>query len=283
MPFFFLYQKMPTKTLFKYFICENKNERMLYMNCKFKRDCKNADTQACNDECFAFVVLHGVDGNRGYWNTTRVPKKYQNCLMDNLPIAAANPRAYEVVQKYCKDVLYYTLEKGMGMFLFSIPNTENPLGTGTGKTTSAVTMLNEFLIARVSDYIKDDFSFKENPTVFVKLSELQNLYNGQFRGTYETQGDASKKYYTLINRMKTAELVVVDDIGIRDLTEPFKNELYDVIDTRVTNDLATIYTSNYPLTQLNEILGERITSRIEGQCYQLGFKGEDFRKGGLFR
>ena len=253
------------------------------MDCKFKRDCKKANTCDCNDGCFAYIVLHGVDGDRGYWNTTRVPKKYQNCMMDNLPIEGENPRAFEVIQKYCKDVLYYVLEKGMGLFLFSIPNAENRLGTGTGKTTSAITILNEFLISRVSDYIKDDFKFRENTTLFVKLSELQNFYNAQFRGTFDTQGDASRKYYTLMNRMKNAELLIIDDIGIRDLTDAFKNELYDVIDTRVTNDHATIYTSNYPLSHLNELLGERIVSRIEGQCYQLGFKGKDFRKGGLFR
>lgn len=253
------------------------------MECKFSRKCNNYNSKECNAECFPYVVLHGLNGNSGYWSSSRIPKKYDNCFADTLPIEKDNPEAYKVIKKYCSDVTNYVCNKGMGLFLFSIPNTENRLGTGTGKTTSAITILNEYLIARVGDYIRNDFKFGNNPTMFIKLSEFQNIYNSQFRGGFTVQAEASTKYYTLLNRMKTVELLVIDDIGIRDLTDAFKNELYDVIDTRVTEDKATIYTSNYPLSKLPELLGDRIASRIEGQCYPVGFKGKDHRKGGLFR
>lgn len=254
------------------------------MNCKFKDKCNNySNYEKCNNECFAYVVLHGVNGKSGYWGNSRIPEKYKECTVDNLPIGSDNPDAEKVIKRYCSDFDKFVLDKGMGLFLFSIPNAENRLGTGTGKTTSAITILNEYLIHRVQSFIKNDFDFKDNPVMFLKLSELQNTYNSQFRGGFKIQEEASIKYYTLLKRMKTVELLVLDDIGIRDLSEPFKNELYDVIDTRVTNGLSTIYTSNYPLSTLADLLGERIVSRIEGQCYSVGFKGEDHRKGGLFR
>lgn len=253
------------------------------MNCKFNNRCNNYKTNVCNNECFAYVVLHGVDGNGGYWNSSRIPKKYENCFIDTLPIKEDNPKPYEVITKYCNNITEFVLNKGMGLFLFSIPNPENRLGTGTGKTTSAITVLNEYLVARVGEFIKNDFNFGNNPVMFTKLSEIQNIYNAQFRGGFKVQEEASAKYYALLKRMKTVELLVIDDIGIRDLTEAFKNELYDVIDTRATEDRATVYTSNYPLKKLPELLGDRIASRIEGQCYPVGFKGADHRKGGLFR
>lgn len=252
------------------------------MKCKFKKTCDRYKTSECNDECFAYVVLHGTDGTKGYYGNTRVPKRYQDCDVENLPIQKDNPKAFEIITKYASEPLKYVLDKRLGLFLFSIPNKDNPLGTGTGKTTSAITILNEYLIARVKQFLQDNFNMKDNPVMFIKLSELQNTYNSQFRGGLELQKQGSYKYYNLLNRMKTTELLVVDDVGIRDLTEPFKNEIYDLIDTRVTEELPTIYTSNYPLAKLNDFLGERIVSRIDGQCYQVGFVGKDNRKGGLF-
>lgn len=253
------------------------------MDCKFKKKCSKINTDQCNRECFPYIVLHGIEGNSGYWGSTRVPKKYENCFIETLPIREENPNAFNVIEKYSKDVLRYVKDKGMGLYLFSVPNVNNRLGTGTGKTTSAITILHEYLIARVGEFIRNDFNFGDNPTMFIKLSEMQNIYNSQFRGGYSNQQDMSTKYFALLSRMKNVELLVIDDIGIRDLTDAFKNELYDVIDTRCTEDRATIYTSNYPINSMGDILGDRIVSRIEGQCYPVGFKGEDHRKGGLFR
>ena len=253
-----------------------------FMECKFKRICKNANTDKCNIECFPYVVLHGTSGDGGYWGSRRTPKKYDNCFLDTLPIAKDNPKAYGVISKYCKDVLGYALDKRVGLFLYSIPNKDNRLGTGTGKTTSAITILNEYLIARVKQQLEDGFKLGDCPVMFIKLSELQNIYNAQFRGTREIQEESSIRYYRLKKRMMTTELLVVDDVGVRDLTDAFKNELFEIIDHRATEEVTTICTSNYPLDKLNEFLGERIVSRIDGMTYKLGFEGKDHRQGGLF-
>ena len=81
--------------------------------------------------------------------------------------------------------------------------------------------------------------------------------------------------------MLQAELLVIDDIGLRNSTENFANELYEVIDERANDELATIYTSNYPIDSLGEILSHQIASRIEGSSIELEFEGKDNRKGGL--
>lgn len=122
---------------------------------------------------------------------------------------------------------------------------------------------------------------EHNASMFVKASELQNRYNEQFRGSAEMQKGASDRFYTLKQRMKQVPLLVLDDIAIREITQAFENELYEVIDTRATNELATIFTSNLAIAELGAMIGERITSRIDGMTVKVAFQGKDFRRGGL--
>lgn len=255
---------------------------MFSSQCMFNRTCKKKDSESCNKYCYPFVMLHGQDGKGGFWRTTGVPARYKNCTIQNLPIKGENPKIHEVIEKYLSNLNEYVNTKGVGLFLFSIPNKENPFGTGTGKSTTAITILNEYVLFSVKRHLKGEEELINNPALFVKASDLQNKYNAQFRGSFDNQQQASDGFYKLKDRMKAVKLLVIDDIAVRDTTEAFKNELYEIIDHRATEGLTTIYTSNYPLSKLNEFLGERITSRIDGMCYALGFKGTDHRKGGLF-
>ena len=250
--------------------------------CKLADTCKKAGSEQCNNLCFPFVFLHGSQGNTGMWATRNVPKKYDNCWMGNLPIKESNPKAYSVIEKYCGNVVDFVLNKGVGLFLYSIPNKENKFGTGTGKTTSAITIQNHFTLEASREHLKGNLVLEQNPSLFVKASELQNKYNEQFRGTVEMQKEASEKFYKLKQRMKEIPLLIVDDIAIREITQAFENELYEVIDTRATNELATIYTSNLAITELGAMIGDRIASRIDGMTVKVAFQGQDFRKGGLF-
>lgn len=256
---------------------------MFSKNCMFNRTCKKKDLEECNKLCFPFVVLHGSKGDGGFWRATGVPARYRNCLMNNLPIKEQNPIIYEKIEKYLSKMEYYIDEKGVGLFLHSIPSKENYFGTGTGKTTSAITILNEYVLYAVRKHLKGEKEIKGiNPALFVKASEFQNKYNAQFRGSQESQKEASDSFYNFKGKMKKVPLLVIDDIAVRDCTEAFKNELFEIIDHRATEGLATIYTSNLKLEDVKGLLGERITSRIDGMTVKLGFVGKDNRKGGLF-
>lgn len=256
---------------------------MFSNNCMFNRTCKKKDTEQCGKLCFPFVVLHGSNGDGGFWRTTGVPIKYKKCLIENLPIKAENPRAYGTIEKYLSKIEYYVEERGVGLFLYSVPNKENLFGTGTGKTTSAITILNEYVLQAVKKHLRGESEIKGiNPALFVKASEFQNRYNSQFRGSQESQKEASELFYRLKGRMKKVSLLVIDDIAVRDCTEAFKNELFEIIDYRATEGFATIYTSNLQIEKISEFLGERIASRIDGMTVKIGFTGKDNRKGGLF-
>ena len=92
------------------------------------------------------------------------------------------------------------------------------------------------------------------------------------------QKDASERYYAIKNRAKAVELLVFDDIATKASTESFTEELYEIIDHRATEELATIYTSNMTLEDVAGLLGDRIASRIEGMTVPVAFTGRDYRR-----
>lgn len=251
--------------------------------CKLADRCKYAGTERCNILCSPFMLLHGLNGEAGLWKGRNVPPKYSNCFLRNLPTANDNPAAYAWVKRYVGNILE-NVKNGIGLFFYSIPNAENRFGTGTGKTTSAVTILNEYLLARVIQHSKGERPIEDLPALFYKASELQNVYNAQFRGTSEMQEAASQKYYRVKNLLMNVELLVFDDIGIRQkITDAFENELTEIIDARDSKTLATIYTSNLPVEKLADTLGDRIVSRIEGMTEKVAFVGKDHRRGGVLK
>ena len=253
-----------------------------------KRDCSfHKVERECDYTCFPCTFMFGVEGGKGgLWATTGVPKAYKGCRIDNLPIAEANPRAYTIVQKYVDNVMSFVLEKNAGLFLYSIPDESNPFGTGTGKTTSAITILNHYVIERARAYLKGQMDMKDNPALFVKCTELQNVFNAQFRGSKEMQEQASARYYSLKKALKNTELVVMDDIATRGsrISEAFEDELYEILDYRATHaNGATIFTANINMDDLSKCLGERIASRIAGMTVKIGFRGQDNRLDSLFK
>jgi DNA replication protein DnaC len=247
--------------------------------CIFADVCKFAGKEShCHDYCFPFRKAHGESGEGGIVGLSQIPKKYKQCKPSNLPIKEENPDTYEAIMSICENIEVF-IDEGIGLYLYSTPNSDNPRGTGTGKTTSACTIGNTYLSKRIQEHIKEEREIKgRSPVLFAKMSQLQNKYNAQFRGTRDMQEIASKEFYTLKKQMIETDLLIVDDIGLRGSTEAFTNEFYEIIDERATEEKANIFTSNVPLDSIGEILSEQIMSRIYGCTEQLDFKGQDHRK-----
>ena len=246
------------------------------MDCKFYRTCKKYGTEDCNSTCYPYIMLHGLSGTGGFYNTSNIPSRYKDCLVDNLPIKdnPINKEKYDRIVRYKNDIINLVLDRAVGIYFYG--------GTGTGKTTSAISLLNEFLIARVRLHLLGEKPLVNNPTLFISLAEFQNIFNSMYRGTSEMQEQSTIRYYTLKEIMKTVELLVIDDIATRDTTESFQNELFEIIDRRSAERLTTFFTSNVELEMLVPIVGERITSRIDGMTTTISLDGEDNRKGGNF-
>ncbi|WP_214796540.1 MULTISPECIES: ATP-binding protein [unclassified Exiguobacterium] len=234
----------------------------------------------CDYTCYPYVIMHGMNGDGGIWKSTQVPKRYQKSFLKNLPIAEQNPASYKFVSRYIERVTEL-VRRGIGLYLYSIPNKENRKGTGTGKTTVATAIINEYVIQRVIEHSKGEYPIVENPALFVKASEFQNTFNEQFRGTDESKQKAASKFLKYKKLMLSVELLVIDDIALRGTTEAYQDLLYEIIDKRYNEELTTIFTSNTPLEQLGEVMNYQIASRIEGMTEEVLLKGLDNRKGGV--
>ena len=243
--------------------------------------------RTCDFSCFACTFFHGLEqgGRGGLWATTGVPKKYRKSRVADMPFGKDNPKAHQAITKYCGNILTNVQEKNYGLFLYSIPNDSNVMGTGTGKTTGASAIVNEYVIARGKLYLSGKKEMKDNPALFVRGSELQGHFNAQFRGNKQLQDEATSRYYKLKREIMKRELVVFDDIATRGskISEAWEEELYQMIDYRssMVDEGATIFTANINNAQLADLLGHRIASRINGMTIPIGFSGSDKRKQAL--
>lgn len=247
-------------------------------NCRFKGSCKRYGTNKCHENCYPYILLSNI------LNATNVPKKYRECSLSNLPIEGDNPKAYKLTTNFIhgKNGIVKNVNNGYGFFFVGQPSNTNKFGTGTGKTTAAITILNHYTIEVVRAYLRHEVTLEDNPSLFYNMAEFQSLYNSQFRGTQEEQAKATHKYNRVRELMMKTNLLVMDDIAIRGLTEAFENELYTIINHRAIECLSTIFTSNLGTEDLKPILGERIVSRILGMTMTIIFEGEDHRIFGDF-
>lgn len=76
-----------------------------------------------------------------------------------------------------------------------------------------------------------------------------------------------------------ADVLFLDDLGAAKLTEWTEEVTYRLINHRYEQCLPGIFTSNVPPTQLRDVLGERIASRLTEMCERVVLKGDDRRKG----
>lgn len=239
--------------------------------------CKKRGTESCYQNCYPFVLMHSYTGDKGYWGINNVPFRYKDLtaeVLNDLEI----PKEYKFqFRKMFTKIGDIVDNQHVGLYLFS-------KSSGTGKTTMAVALMHEYLIYRVEKFFKDlqnTKSYDKRPTMdnspvfFMSSAEFQNIYSGQFR---DNDGELSERYKVIKERMKQTNLLVIDDIAIRNVTEAFNNELFEVIDYRTSQGKPMIITSNVTLDELERTLGQRIASRVKGSCVPIGMVGSDKRK-----
>jgi DNA replication protein DnaC len=77
--------------------------------------------------------------------------------------------------------------------------------------------------------------------------------------------------------VKGCKLLIIDDIGAERVTEWVRERMVSIINTRSSNGLCTIYTSNLSPKELTEELGDRIASRVLGSSQVVEISGGDWR------
>ena len=258
------------------------NER----NCILSDKCKLAGSaEDCTVHCPLFIGLSGR------LKTAGIPNDYVNLTLETSPVGPSQATIYA-------DLLNY-----VGTFERQFDPTAlrgNPLKSlylysaepGTGKTTTAAALLHEWIRTHYIGSLKRKQTAAQVAGFFLDVTEWQQLYN-QFNRPKVPESiaePASAKYYANMEKARTAPFVVLDDIGVRNVTEGFRGDLHTVVNYRVTNNLPTVYTSNLPIRygkeksiaggpfDLVDVLGEeRLADRIGDRCITATFKGKSKR------
>ncbi|MEC0399891.1 ATP-binding protein [Bacillus subtilis] len=257
-------------------------------NCVLANGCAGAGTPACTKHCTAFIQMHGVSGNGGRSAAAGLPREYRLVTLQNSPARGAiyiKERKPSVIKEsvttmaeaYVKSFeRQFDQETGMispadrikSLYLVS----ESP---GTGKTTTAAALLNEWLRVHYSGSLRRGLTPLQRPAYFLDVNEWQTEFN---LATMANDDEGMAEFQRKMKLAMSAPFAVLDDIGVRDCTPAFRGYLHAVINARVTNQLPTIYTSNIALDSLADVFKEkRLADRVGDLCREIEFVGESKR------
>lgn len=246
------------------------NETNHASNCVLASRCNVANTVRCNGQCSHFIAIHGASGLGGRSAAAGLPKDYRLVTLSNSPVAENQPKIYETLRKYASTferMFESDGERIKSLYLFS----ESP---GTGKTTSASALINEYIIANYIGSLKRSKQALGRPAYFLDVNAFQTDYNLATMTNDESEMNAIK---ATIKRTQQAPFAVLDDIGVRSASEAFRAYVHAIINYRTTNGLPTVFTSNLPIEEMATVFDERLYDRMRDQCAVLTFGGESKR------
>lgn len=212
--------------------------------------CKQAKSEKCTEFCIGYVQLQNI------YELSNLPKRYQF----DIPLIAGQDMESFIKLRDFMDNVVENVEQGRGLVLYSKTK-------GNGKTSWACKIMNAYFKAvALTNNMRCRGLFLNVPDFLQKIRENFN--------------NPSEETQELIENVQEADLVIWDDIGTENPSDWVRERLYTFINKREAEGLSNIYTSNIPLETLenNKYLGDRIVSRILGQCSVIEFVGGDRRR-----
>lgn len=224
------------------------------------------------NECVESVdrCAHAIAIN-GRIDASKMPREYRGITLFNSPARESQSTIYNKLGDYIETFGRIHDETDSrrikSIYLYS----KNP---GTGKTTTAIALLNQFIIASYLGALKRDMRPPLRPVFFLDLNELQSSFN---LATQTRDEGALKRFRKTIEIASFCPFVAIDDIGLRSATEAFRGHVHTIINARCANGLPTVYTSNIPIDELTTIFDARLADRVRDQCAVFAFDGESKR------
>lgn len=219
---------------------------------------------SCTELCTHRIFLHGLDGNTGRVGRSGVPLHYQYTTPKSSPVREDKPDIYRAVDAYVE-----TFKRGdvKSLYLWS----KSP---GTGKTTTASAIMNAWIIYDYLESLRNKKQPNEDSTVFFDVNAFQTKFNLH---SMANNDEGMVSIQEEIRRTQSADFAVLDDVGVRGSSEAFRSYLHDIVNYRVTNELPTVYTSNFTIEGMKDVYDERLYDRMREQCISFHFEGESFR------
>ena len=218
------------------------------------------------------LQLFGLSGESGKFGAAKIPLEYNDLFLFNSPAKDAQKSVYKPLEDYIKSFRRYLKEPEgdtiRNLYLWSEEK-------GNGKTSTAAALLNEYMFASWRSSVKNRATIPQPPAYFLDVNSFQTLYNRFNRQgvSREITEEASQRYYSEMDVAKTAPFLVMDDIGVRSATEAFRADLHEVINYRMVKNLPSIYTSNLPLADMEQVFDERLYDRMRDKTIVLKFSG----------
>ncbi len=168
-----------------------------------------------------------------------IPKRYKEADLKDWNISKSKIESYiSNLKDHCKN--------GYGLVLHG--------ATGTGKTRLTFALV-KYIIKNIIQVSVERVKFH------ILLEDVINLQNGA-------------EYFW---KVQNKNILIIDDLGLKKLTDWEQQKLYSLIDYRSEEMLYTIITTNLKENELSNFVGVRSFDRIKENSFFVEFKGKSFR------
>ena len=207
--------------------------------------------QVCQDDCFmcqTYLELKWQMDNSG------LPEKLQKPIdMYITDCNRCDRSSYKRLADIRKNIVKYVTE-GNNLYICG--------EAGNGKTSWAIKLLQSYLHHMAhGNYEKLQGIFVSVSDLLLRLKDFNNPIPKEYK-----------------DNLEKVPLVVWDDIGISGISQYDYTQLYTLINNRSLAGKSNIFTSNLvDRRDLEDLIGERLTSRIYGSSEIILLKGGDMR------
>src|SRR5699024_76048 len=218
------------------------------------------DEHHCNQQCGASIAV------QARYEAAGIPEGYRGIYMDDNPVSESQTKVFEALDKYV-ETFHNPEVRIKNVFLYSS-------NVGTGKTHTAISLLNEYIRRRFLMYAKEGRQIPETIGYFLDVTAWQNEYN---MAAMSGDQNGMAKIASDIKRLSEIEMVVFDDIAVRSVSEALGGYIHTIINARNVAGLPTIFTSNIPMEDVNQVFDKRTYEQERYMTVQLHFGGESKR------
>ena len=213
---------------------------------------KNTDcwyASNCEEDCLKCVVYPQM---KWQFDNSGLPKsKYMPIHLRPQP---NDRRAFDKLATIREDIDTF-VEQGKNLYICGkIP--------GNGKTSWAIKMLQTYFhyVAEGNMFTVKGM-FVSVPDLLLKMKDFSNPLSNEYK-----------------ENLKTCDLLILDDIAVTGISQYDYLQLFTLIDSRILAGKSIIFTSNVTdIKKLEEVIGERLASRVMGTSIVIEIKGGDMR------
>lgn len=166
------------------------------------------------------------------------------------------------VQRNIVSVLKHGVKNGFSRNILLIG------GVGTGKTHLAYAVLNALAEVKISSSNPSYRWYSENKVIYRTAKDIID----NIRASWKEPEISDMKEFC------SCPLLIIDEIGVQYGTDGERNELYTVFNRRYEDMLPIMAISNNSLTELQNILGQRIYDRLIDGALIFELNGRSHRK-----